>query len=182
MRKSTFLIVVSIALLFASCVSKEEKPENKIKVPDLSLYEFQQTKDVVQLVYDAVNEIELKGIDAFAQFRVEGSKWYNGDTYVFVWGIDGLRYVYPPNPAVEGVNLKDLKDINDKPIGQEFIDAANQGEGWVSYMWTKPDSSIPQKKMTFIKRAVDHDGKVYLVGCGLYDMPQEKIFEDESNI
>lgn len=180
MKKTTLLLVVAFVLLIISCVSKE-KNTHKIKVPDLSRYEFQQTKEVVQLVYDAVNEIELKGIEAFAQFRVEGSKWYHDDIYVFVWGIEGMRYVYPPNPALEGINMKDLKDVNGKPVGQEFIKAANLGEGWVSYMWTKPNETISSKKITFIKRAVDPDGNAYLVGCGLYDMPPEKVFAEGQN-
>lgn len=171
----TSLLITSLILL--SCAAKKEKPEIKIQIPDLSVYEHQQTKDVVQLVYDAVNEIELKGVDAFAQFRVKGSKWFQGETYIFVWGIDGMRYVYPPDPSGEGKNMSDLKDINDEPIGQEFIETARQGEGWVFYMWTKPGETEPEQKTTFIKKAVDADGKEYLVGCGLYGMPQEKVFD-----
>lgn len=161
-----------------SCTPKNERPEIIIQIPDLSQYEYQQTKDVVQLVYDAVNEIELKGVDAFTQFRVEGSKWYFDDIYIFVWGIDGMRYVYPPDPTGENKNMKDLKDINGKSIGKEFIEAAQNDEGWVFYMWTKPGQTKPEKKTTFIKRAIDLDGKVFLVGCGLYGMPREKIFKE----
>ncbi|MCF7794016.1 MAG: cache domain-containing protein [Candidatus Cloacimonetes bacterium] len=176
--KKIILAVLLFSLILLSCGQKEEKPEIEIKVPDLTMYEHQQTKDVVQLVYDAVNEIELKGVDAFAQFRVKGSKWFQDETYIFVWGIDGLRYVYPPDPAGEGKNMKDLKDINEKPIGREFIEAADNDEGWVFYMWTKPGETEPEQKTTFIKRAIDADKKVYLVGCGLYGMPQEKVFEE----
>ncbi len=143
------------------------------------MYEHQQTKDVVQLVYDAVNEIELKGVDAFAQFRVEGSKWFFDGTYIFVWGIDGMRYVYPPDPAGEGQNMKNLKDIDGKPIGQKFIETAQKNEGWVFYMWTKPGETKSEKKTTFIKRVIDADGKVYLVGCGFYGMPQEKNLNEK---
>ena len=173
MKKSVILVLLSALLL--SCAPKEEK--HKMQIPDLSVYENQQTKDVVQLVYDAVNEIELKGVDAFAQFRVEGSRWFIGDIYVFVWGMDGMRYVYPPDPTGEGKNMSDLKDINDKPIGKEFIDTAKKGEGWVFYMWTKPGEKEPERKTTFIKKAVDHDGMEYLVGCGLYNMIEEKAFQ-----
>ncbi len=178
MRKNLFICLLLSALILLSCAPKEEKPEIKIQVPDLAIYEHQQTRDVVQLVYDAVNEIELKGVDAFAPLRVKGSKWFYDDTYIFVWGIDGMRYVYPPDPAGEGKNMSDLKDINEESIGEEFIETARKGEGWVFYMWTKPGETEPEQKTTFIKKAVDADGKEYLVGCGLYGMPQEKVFEE----
>ncbi len=175
--KYAFVLIITILL---SCTPKEEMPKIKIKVPDLSVYKHQQTKDVVQLVYDAVNEIELKGVDAFAEFRIEGSKWYRGDTYVFVWNMDGIRFVYPPDPAGEKQNMSKLKDENGKPIGKEFIETAQKGEGWVFYMWNKPGSSEPYPKTTFIKKAIDHYGVSYLVGCGLYDMPVEKVPENTS--
>ena len=176
MKKIYFVMFLSMLVLL-SCAPKEKTEKVEIKVPNLSIYEHQQTKDIVQLVYDAVNEIELRSVDAFAQFRVEGSKWYNGDTYVFVWGMDGMRYVYPRDPSGEGKNMLDLKDENGKPIGQEFVDAANQDEGWVFYMWSKPGADVQSQKTTFIKKAIDHTGNEYLVGCGLYDMPTEKVLE-----
>ncbi|MDO9578669.1 MAG: cache domain-containing protein [Candidatus Cloacimonadales bacterium] len=177
--KIYFNCLLLMALLL-SCAPKEEKPEIKIQVPDLSVYEYRQTKDVVQLVYDAVNEIELKGVDAFADFRIEGSKWYHDDTYVFVWNMAGIRLVYPPDPSKEKQNMSKLKDENGKPIGKEFIETAQKGEGWVFYMWNKPAFSELYQKTTFIKKAVDHYGVSYLVGCGLYDMPVEKVLEQNT--
>jgi len=177
MKKSIFLAVV-LLIVFISCTPKEQEAEVKVQVPDLAIYEHQQTKDVVKLVYDAVNEIEQSGTKAFEKFRQPGSKWFMQDIYVFVWGMDGMRYVYPPDPAGEGKNMKDLKDINGQPIGQEFIATAGNGEGWVFYMWNKPGATEPETKTTFIKKAVDNDGKEYLVGCGLYGMPREKVFEE----
>jgi signal transduction histidine kinase len=165
-----------------SCQPKEEILEIEIKVPDLSVYEFQQTKDVVQLVYDAVNEIELKGVEAFAQFRIEGSKWYHDDTYIFVWDMDGIRYIYPPDPADEKQNMSNLTDENGVPIGKGIIEIAQKGEGWLTYMWYKPASNVVSRKTTFIKKAVDHDGIGYVVGCGLYDMAFEKIWSKDNNI
>ena len=169
------LILLVFAGLIISC-----QPAPKAEMPDLSIYEHEQTKEIVQLVYDAVNLIGKDGDKAFPEFRIEDSKWYYGDTYVFVWGMDGMRYVYPRDVSGEGKNMLDLKDINEKPIGQMFVEAAQNGEGWVFYEWTLPDGDKPEWKSTFIKKAVAPNGTEYLVGTGKYNMPMEKVFVESA--
>jgi hypothetical protein len=50
-----------------------------------------------------------------------------------------MRYVFPPYIDGEGQNMRDLKDVNDKPIGQWFIARARStnGEGWIHYQWPR---------------------------------------------
>ncbi|MCF7794017.1 MAG: cache domain-containing protein [Candidatus Cloacimonetes bacterium] len=174
MKKFTLVLFVFIVLL--SCTPKEQKREMQDQVPDLSIYDHQVTKDVVQLVYDAVDLINQDGEEAFPRFREENSKWYKGDDYVFVWGLDGMRYVYPRDVSGEGKNMIDLEDINGKPIGKMFVETAQNGEGWVFYEWTLPGGEKQEWKSTFIKKAVTPAGNEYLVGFGKYKMPMEKIF------
>ncbi|MCW4022969.1 MAG: cache domain-containing protein [archaeon] len=126
-------------------------------------------KSTKQLVTEAVALIEEKGESAFPDFREQGSKWLEGDEYIFVWQTDGIRRVYPPDVTGEGQNMTLLTDFNGKPIGQIFIDVAlsNDGEGWIDYQWPKPNETEPSSKKTFIKLAVYEDQK-YLVGSGFY--------------
>jgi signal transduction histidine kinase len=97
---------------------------------------------------------------------------------VFVWGLDGRRYVYPPNPSGEGKNMLDLKDINDKPIGVWMVEQAAKepGHGWVHYQWPRPGEIFPAWKSTYIQRAIGPDGKRYLVGSGQYNLPLTRTF------
>lgn len=145
---------------------------------NLADYEYEETKEVVRLVMDAVGEIEKAGEEAFPKFREKGSKWFHDSSYVFVWGLDSMRYVYPPDPSGEGKNMLNLKDVDGKPIGKMFAERAKSkaGEGWVHYRWPKPGGKIPVWKSTFIKRAKTPSGKVYLAGSGKYNMRCEKIF------
>jgi signal transduction histidine kinase len=64
-----------------------------------------------------------------------GTKWFQGETYVFVWRTDGLRVVYPVDRSGEGRNMSSLFDVNGKAIGQLFIKIAvsPEGEGWIEY-------------------------------------------------
>jgi signal transduction histidine kinase len=168
--KQFFLVFVVFALMI-SCT-----PAQKPVLPDLSKYEFEQTKEVVQLVYNAVSLIEQKGDKAFPEFRKKDSKWFYEDNYIFVWGMDGMRYVYPPDLSGEGKDMIALKDVNGKPIGKMFVNMAKQGEGWVFYEWNLPETEKLEWKSTFIKKAIASDGMEYLVGSGKYNMPMEKVF------
>ena len=124
----------------------------------------------VLLVNEAVKRIEEAGEEAFPEFRQEGSKWFHDDWYVFVWRIDGIRVVYPPDPSGEGEDMRDQEDANGKPIGILFIDIATSepGQGWIDYEWPKPNETKPSKKNAYIKRA-RFGGQTYLVGSGYYE-------------
>lgn len=143
-----------------------------------SQYDYKETKDLVSFVDGAVELIEEYGEEAFPQFRINGGEWYHDDMYIFVWGLDGMRYVYPPDISGEGKNMLDLKDINGKPIGKLFVEAVSgeTDQGWVHYEWPKPSSDVPVWKSTFLKKAIAPSGKAFLVGSGLYEMPVDKVF------
>ena len=174
MQKRSFklIFVFFICLFPILSYSAEKKEIQDISKPDLSIYQHQQTKDVVTLVYKAAKLIEEKGKDAFPEFRKKGGKWFFGDTYIFVWGLDGMRYVYPRDLQGEGKNMLGLKDINGKPIGQWIVDVAKttNGDEWIFYEWVKPGEDKPAWKSTFIKKAVSPDGKEYLIGTGKHNI------------
>lgn len=133
-------------------------------------------KQIEAFVERAAHKIEQEGAGAFDDFRRRGSEWFQGDRYVFVWGLDGRRYVYPPDPSGEGRNMLNLKDVNDKPIGVWMVEAAakDPGHGWVHYEWPRPGELFPLWKSTYIQRAVGPDGQRYLVGAGQYNMPMTR--------
>jgi len=143
-----------------------------------SQYAFLETKNLVELVEAAADAVRQQGEAVFADFRQEGSPWYKGDHYVFVWDMLGNRYVYPPDIKHEQGNMLNLKDVGGKPIGRMIVDAAKneKGKGWVHYQWNRPHELEPQWKSTYIVRAIAPSGKMYLVGSGIYQGRMEKAF------
>lgn len=137
-----------------------------------------QSRDLVQFVEGAAVLVEKEGEASFPEFRKTNGPWFQGDIYVFIWGLDGKRYVYPPDPSGEGKNMMALVDINGKPIGKQIIEVARSkaGKGWVHYQWPRPFDIYPLWKTTYIKRAVAPSGKEYLAGAGIYNMKMEKDF------
>ena len=55
------------------------------------IYDYPETRELVQLVQEASAVIRTKGELAFSDFRVPGSRWRRGDTYLFVLDPEALR-------------------------------------------------------------------------------------------
>ncbi len=119
-----------------------------------------------------------KGDKAFPLFRQKGTEWFHDDHYLFVWDMKGLRYVYPPNVKGEGRNVRDIKDVDEKPIGELMIKVASskKGRGWIHYRWPKPGELDPSWKSTYVMQAKSPSGKIFLIGSGAYDMPVQRSF------
>lgn len=129
-------------------------------------------------VKSAAALVEEKGDKAFHTFRQKGTKWFHDDQYIFVWDMEGLRYVYPPDVTGEGQNIRALKDVDDKPIAERMIEVASskKGRGWVHYRWPKPGELDPSWKSTYVMQVKSPSGQIFLIGSGAYDMPVQRSF------
>ncbi len=153
MDKLEGIIFIIIFLVAASGFTYQETQINE-KKDDLLIY-----------VNAAVMLIENEGPGVFPQFYTPD--WFKGDKYIFIWRMDGVRVVYPPEPEKINQDMSNLKDYEGKPIGEIFLETARSGDGWVEYLWPKPGDTHPSRKVTYIKRA-DYGNSSYLVGAGVY--------------
>jgi len=137
--------------------------------------------ELTALVREGAAVFEKQGEQAYPEFRQQGSKWLHDDTYFFVWSMDGTRVFHAANPAGEGEDMRGMKDIVERPIGQMILDAAGSpaSEGWVHYMYPEPGDIFPTWKSTFIKRVTFPSGKPHIVGCGIYNMQMERAFIED---
>ena len=159
-RKTLFnsiLILFGVVYLFSFPAFSAEPPQSE------------EAKQIVALVARAAALIESKGRDAFPEFKKKDSKWYKGETYVFVDDMNGTVLVNPPTPEIEGKNLIDMKDAKGKALIREFIEIAKtKGSGWVDYWWPTPGEDKHSKKMSYIKKAKMPNGEMVIVGAGIY--------------
>jgi signal transduction histidine kinase len=89
------------------------------------------------------------------------------DTYVFVLDAETATVVaHPANPKLIGKMLTGMKDVNGKMFFVEFIQTAKEkGEGWVDYMWPKPNETAPAPKTTYVYKT---PGKNLVFAAGVY--------------
>ena len=144
-------------------------PSGKSYVVASGVYNDRMEKPfVVDMVKNAVHEIEANGEAAFQTFRDPTGPFLAKDAYIFVMKMDGLMLVHPAFPNLEGKNLLDVKDTQGKPLIRDIIKVAEtSGSGWVDYMWPKPGESVATQKSTYVTTAGLGDETV-IVGCGVY--------------
>lgn len=142
-------------------------------------YEYEDTRALVALVNDAAELVRRRGEDAFADLAVPGSRWRRDETYVFVLDPDGHMLVHP-DPALQGHDLLELKDIGGKPIIRGLIEAATafagKPEGWYHYQWQTPGGLLPRWKSSFVRLVEAPSRQPCIVGCGIYNDRMERAF------
>ncbi len=172
---SSRLAVVAVLTVFGAFRSKAQPGS----VPADQSYAQEETRQLTALVKEATDLVYAKGEAAFSDFRVSGSRWRRGETYIFVLAPGGNMLVHP-DPDIEGKNELNLKDINGKPIIQGLIDAAMalpaKPEGWYHYEWPVPGGLLPRWKSTYVRLVTAPSGKSYVVGSGVYNDRMERAF------
>lgn len=171
--KTRFVVAV------CSLVAWSAGARTSTAAPVPNVYQYRETRDLVALVNDAAKLVSTRGEAAFEDFRLAGSPWRRGETYVFVLDLQGNMLVHP-DPAMEGKNELNLKDVNGKPIIKGLLAAATavpgQQEGWSHYEWPVPGGLLPRWKSTYVREVATPGGKRFVIGAGMYDDRMEKAF------
>ena len=177
-RKSTYVSRVKLGdqwVLVGSGVYLADAPKAAKAPPRLT------APQLMTLVREGAAVVEQRGEQAYPEFRARGSKWFRDNTYFFVWTMDGIRAFHAADPAGEGKDVSDMRDIRGRPIGPRFLEVARSpsGEGWVHYMHPEPGDIFPTWKSTFVKRVTFPSGRQYLIGSGIYNMRMDSAFVED---
>lgn len=127
-----------------------------------------EVNKLVNFVNDAASLVSSKGAVAFTEFRKANSKWWQGDSYIFVYDLNSKTLVLPPTPEVEGTSRYNTKDSKGKFYVREMAEyLKNHDAGWIDYSYPKPGETASSLKLGYFKKAM-MDGKPVLVGSGIY--------------
>jgi signal transduction histidine kinase len=136
-----------------------------------------ETRELVALVNDAAELVRTRGEAAFGDLSTAGSRWRQGEAYVFVLDPGGEMLVHP-DPELQGRNQLELTDVSGRPIIRGLIAAVSPGkaEGWYHYQWPVPGAILPRWKSTYARLVTAPSGRRYVVASGIYDDRMEKAF------
>lgn len=153
----------------SSYVTRVKAPSGEELVVGGGMYDDRMERAfVVDMVDEAVGQIEKTGTAAFPLFRDHKERFLAKDAYVFVLDPRGVDLVNPAFPNLEGRSLRDVEDTEGKKPVREMLEAVRKkGEGWVDYMWPKPGDSVSTQKSAYVRKAKLGDTWV-LVGAGVY--------------
>jgi methyl-accepting chemotaxis protein-1 (serine sensor receptor) len=109
-----------------------------------------------------MTESEAKG-KAMAAIK---SLRYSGKEYFWINDMQPKMIMHPIKPEMDGTDLSGNKDPTGKPLFLEFVNEVKaHGEGFVFYMWPKPDSKDDVQKVSFVKGFAPWG---WIVGSGVY--------------
>lgn len=101
----------------------------------------------------AVAAVKADKAGALSQFAKGEGGFKDRDLYPFCGGPDGN---FTAHPSLTGKSMKDLKDKAEQPLGARFYDSAKEGSvAEVAYMWPRPGSTEPVKKVSLVTKVND---------------------------
>jgi len=172
-------IILLIFTAFSLITLSQAQTKNEKALHPKPFSQEDTTRQIIALVKDATELVRVKGEAAFNDFRVPESRWRKGETYIFVLDLEGNMRVHP-DPALEGKNQLDLKDVHGKPIIRGLLAAVTtypeKQEGWYHYQWTVPGGLLPRWKSSYVRQVKAPSGETYVVGCGIYNDRMEREF------
>ncbi len=129
-------------------------------------------EDVVKFVEKAVVYAHEKGKDeARKAFMDPKSGFIQGELYIYAYDFDGTVISHGGQPDLVGENLFDMKDPNGVAVIQELIKRAQQGGGWLDYMWANPlNQSAIEPKAGYVLKIDD----TWFLGSGFYPAARKK--------
>ena len=128
-------------------------------------------ESLVAFVQKGRTHIEEYGF-MFSRFEFKDNReWIEKDIYLYIYRMDGINVFHPIKPELEQQNLTDLTDANGVKIIQELMIVADEGEGFVEYLWDNPDVQgdevLGSVKVGYAEKFVI-GGVPYFIGSGFY--------------
>jgi signal transduction histidine kinase/quercetin dioxygenase-like cupin family protein len=154
----------------SSFVKRVTTPSGKDLVLGCGIYNMQMHKAFIEdLVNRAASLLHEQGEAAFSLLRDKTGPFAFMNTYVFVEDPDGTELMNAAMPYLEGKNLIEVTDLQGTAVVRDEIAAAmTDGTAWLEHYWYLPGSNRPARKQTFVRK-VQHDGRTFIVGSGLYE-------------
>jgi signal transduction histidine kinase len=110
----------------------------------------------------AIVEVKADLPAALVKFNDPKGSFRDRDLYVFCANISDGKLT--AHPKLVGTDIRTIKDKNDKPLGKEMYDSAQEGKiTEVSYVWPTPGGTEPVEKVSYVTKVSSQ-----ICGVGYY--------------
>jgi hypothetical protein len=153
--------------------------DNTSKTLDLSMYSYQDTKDLVSFVHNASLIVQDKGIESIEYFKKNRKTYNKPDYYLYIYKLDGKNLFHAAMPNIEGQDLLNITDKDGKPVTkliQEAVMDDSNPHSWVHYSWWESDTFYPVPKSSCHFLISTPEGEKIFVGGGMNYPHEEKEF------
>lgn len=145
--------------------------EASTDMDSLKKMEVNKLKQIVDTVVSQAEGIYSTNNNIFPQDHIRDqiadllrNARYDGSNYLWMQDLNSKMLFHPIKATLSGKDLSDLKDAEGNyPIKEMSQVAQKNGEGTVSYLWTKPGEEIPKLKISYIRRIKGTD---WAIGTG----------------
>lgn len=178
--KILLLSIVPVALALAAAVYLVSHQADELVTQEVTALEqqildekSQELQNYTELALTSIRPF-LPSLDATDSERETSARQiveilesltYASDGYFFVYERDGTNVLHPQQPWRVGQNWWDVQDTNGVFLIRELIGAAEQGGGFVPYLWERPSTKEIARKLSY---AVLIDELDWVIGTGVY--------------
>ncbi len=115
--------------------------------------EFGTAAEAKAMLTRAAVAVKADKVGALSKFSKGEDGFKDRDLYPFCGGPDGM---FTAHPKLMGKSLQDLDDKKGKHLGVEIYAAAKDGKiSEVDYMWPRPGTEVPVKKVSYVTKIGD---------------------------
>lgn len=123
----------------------------------------QMARTAIAHIYDETDRDDVLAREEVK--RILSAMSFGEDGYFFAYDAQGTNLVHPRQPELVGSNLWQVRDPQGVAVIQRLLETAQQGGGFLRYVWNKPSTGHPADKLSYVVW-LDRWGWMY--GTGIY--------------
>ncbi|MDR1276135.1 MAG: cache domain-containing protein [Candidatus Accumulibacter sp.] len=124
-------------------------------------------EEVIEKIREAVELLKEKGEEGLEILRSPTSRFVWKDCYLFIIDVEkSLVLSNPAFPEREGGNIREHLDWDKNLYGVGLCEKAKHGGGWIEFVWPKPGTDDPLRKIAYVYPV---PGYRFTVCAGIYD-------------
>lgn len=164
-------LILALLLIASGCTGPSSSPVTA--PPTIAPVNATTNETLVAFVHEAVAYAKAEGKEAaLSEFSNPEGSFVRGELYIFAYDFNSTTLAHPFSPEKIGVSRTNEPDALGNLYAQGFIDAVNNGTGFVWFYYQNPvHNHAIEKKLGYVAK-VDDD---WWLGSGAYYGPVEPV-------